>query len=54
MSKLNSSYMKEVLIKEYRDDIGFHERPEKNKSEFVYNTKGGRNYVEQLTLNPAL
>ena len=26
MSKLNSSYMKEVLIKENRDDTGFHER----------------------------
>ena len=53
MSKLNSSYMKEVLIKENRDDTGFHERPGK-KSEFVYDTKGGRNYVEQLTLNLAL
>ena len=46
VGKLKSSYVKEVLIKEYRDDIGFHERPEKNKSEFVYNTKGGGNYIE--------
>lgn len=38
--------MKEVLIKEYRDDIGFYERPEKNKSEFVCNTKDGGSYIE--------
>ena len=31
--------MKEVLIKEYGDDNRFHERPEKNKSEFVYDTE---------------
>ena len=64
MDKLKSSLVKEVLIKEYRDDIGFHERPEKKKSEFMYDTKGGGNYVEaalnsfgitdeQLTLNLA-
>ena len=46
MDKLKSSLVKEVLIKEYRDDIGFHERPEKNKSEFVYDTKSGGNYIE--------
>ena len=38
--------MKKALIKEYGDDIGFHERSEKNKSEFVYDTKYGANYVE--------
>ena len=38
--------MKKALIKEYGDDIGFHERSEKNKSEFVYDTKCGANYVE--------
>ena len=46
MVKLKSSYVKQSLIKEYGDDIGFHERPEKNKSEFVYDTKCGGNYVK--------
>ena len=36
LGKLKSSYVKEVLIKECGDHIRFHERPEKNKSEFVY------------------
>ena len=49
MGKLKSSYVKEVLIKEYGDDIGFHETPEKNKSEFVNNTKGGSNYVKAVS-----
>ena len=31
VGKLKSSYVKELLIKEYGDGIGFHERPEKNK-----------------------
>ena len=38
-----TSYVKEVLIKEYEDDIGLHERPEKNKSKFVYDIKCGGN-----------
>ena len=46
VGKLKSSYVNEVLIKEYGDGIEFHERPEKNKSEFVYDTKGGSNYIE--------
>ena len=49
MGKLKSSYVKEVLIKEYGDDIGFHETPEKNKSEFVNNTKGGSNYIKAVS-----
>ena len=28
-----------VLIKGYRHDTGFHETPERNKIEFVYDTK---------------
>lgn len=35
-----------MLIKEYGNGIGFHERREKNKSELVYDTKGGGDYVE--------
>ena len=65
LGKLKSPYVKEVLIKECGDHIGFHERPEKNKSEFVYDREGRGNYVEaafnsfgntddQLVLNLAL
>ena len=43
MGNLKSSYVKEVLIKEYEDDIGLHERPEKSKSKFVYDIKCGGN-----------
>ena len=46
MGNLKSSYVKEVLIKEYEDDIGLHERPEKNKSKFVYDIKCGGNLIE--------
>ena len=51
VGKVKSSYVKDVLIKEYGDGIGFHERNEKNKSELVYDTKGGGNYIE-AALNP--
>ena len=40
--------MKEVLIEEYSDDIGFHERPEKTKCEYVYDTKCGGSYVKAV------
>ena len=46
MSKLKCSYVKEVLIKGYRDDVGLHQRAERNKNEFMYCTIGGGNYVE--------
>ena len=46
VGKLKSSYVKEVLIKAYGDDIGFYERSEKSKRKFVYYTKGGSNYVK--------
>ena len=48
MGKLKSSHMKEVLIKEYIDDIGFHERPGKTKCEYVYDTKCGGSYVKAV------
>ena len=38
--------MEEILVKEYGDDIGFHERTEKNKIEFVCDTKSGDNYLK--------
>ena len=46
MNTLKSSYVKELLIEKYGDDIGFHERQEKNESVFVYNTKGGVNHAQ--------
>ena len=41
LGKLKCSYVNEVLINEYGDDIEFQERSEKNKSEFVYDAKDG-------------
>ena len=35
-------------IQEYGDDIRFHERPKKNKSEVVYDTEGGGNYIQAI------
>ena len=43
---VKSSYIKEILTKEYGENIGFKERCEKNKSELVYDVKGGRDYIE--------
>ena len=35
-----------VLIKGYRHDKGFHETPERNKIEFVYDTKSWGDYIK--------
>jgi hypothetical protein len=43
---VKSSYLKELLIKEYQDKIGFRSRSDKNKSEWVYGVGGGGNYIE--------
>ena len=44
--ELRGSYIKEMLIHEYGDLIGFRERTEKNKSELVYDIGGGGDYVD--------
>ena len=43
---VKSSYLKELLIKEYQDRIGFKERNERNKSDWVYDVCGGGDYIE--------
>ena len=41
-----SSYIKDILIREFQGKIGFHSRPQKSLSEIVYDTSGGGSYVE--------
>ena len=43
---VKSSYVKDLLINEYRDKIGFKDRSELNKSEWVYDVGGGGHYIE--------
>jgi len=43
---VRSSYVKELLIEEYGETIGFKERSEMNKSAWVYDVAGGGDYIE--------
>ena len=43
---VKSSYIKDLLINEYQETIGFKERSEMNKSEWVYDTRGGGDYIQ--------
>ncbi len=43
---VKSSYLKDLLINEYQEAIGFKERSEMNKSEWVYDVGGGGDYIE--------
>ena len=45
---VKSSYLKELLIKEYQDKIGFKERNERNKSDWVFDVCGGGDYIESV------
>lgn len=45
-SGVKSSYIKDILIREFEDKIGFHSRPQKNHSDLVYDTSGSGSYVE--------
>ena len=45
-SGIKSSYIKELLVREFGADIGFHARPHKNQSEVVYDIGGGVSYIE--------
>ena len=45
-STVQSSYLKELLVKEFGESIGFHERNRKNVSELVYDTSAGAAYIE--------
>ena len=46
VSCTKSSFIKELLIREYESRIGFHQRAQKNLSEVVYDTNGGGSYIE--------
>ena len=45
-SAVKTSSIKQMLLDEFHDKIGFHDRYHKNKSTIVYNTSAGGNYVE--------
>ena len=45
-STAKSSFLQKILIKEFGDDIVFHERSQKNVSELVYDTRAADLYLE--------
>ena len=45
---VKSSYVKEMLVREFCDVIGFHVTPRKNQSELVYDTSGSTSYIEAV------
>ena len=45
-SGVKSSYIKDILTREFEGKIGFHSRPYRNQSDLVYDTSGGGSYVE--------
>ena len=45
-STVKSSFLKEILVKEFGDDIAFHDRSQKNASELVYDTRAAGSYLE--------
>lgn len=46
LREYNSSYIKDILTREFEGMIGFHSRPQRNQSDLVYDTSGGGSYVE--------
>jgi len=45
-SAARSSFIKDILIREFEGKIGFQSRPKKNQGDFVYDTSGGGSYFE--------
>jgi len=45
-SGIKSSFIKDILTREFQGKIGFHSRPQKNQSDVVYDTSGSGSYVE--------
>ncbi len=45
-SGVKSSYIKDILTKEFQCKICFHSRSQRNQSNLVYDTSGGDSYVE--------
>ena len=50
-SKVKSSYVKEILIKEFGDRIAFYKRPQRNLSDMVYDSQAAGTYVEAAILS---
>ena len=50
-SKVKSSFLKEILIKEFGEEVGFHERIQKNVSEIVYDSRAAGTYIEAALLS---
>jgi hypothetical protein len=46
VGNVKSSYLKDLLINEYQETIGFKERSGMNKSEWVYDVGGGGDYIK--------
>ena len=45
---VKSSYVKEMLVREFGDGISFHVTPRKNQSEVVYDTSGSTSCIEAV------
>jgi len=45
-SSIKSSFIKDILTREFEGKIGFNPRPHRNQSDLVYDTSGGGSYVE--------
>ena len=45
---VKSSYVKEMLVREFGYGIGFHVSPRKNQSEVIYDTSGSSSYIEAV------
>jgi hypothetical protein len=45
-SNIKSSFIKDILTREFQGNIGFYSRPQRNQSDLVYDTSGGSSYVE--------
>ena len=45
-SGVKSSYITDILTREFEGKIGFHTRPQRNESDLVYDTSGGGSYIE--------
>ena len=50
-SNVKSSYVKDILIKEFGDHIAFYERQQRNLSDIVYDNKAAGSYVEAALLS---
>ena len=50
-SNIKSNYVKQILIKEFGDNIAFYEQPQRNLSDIVYDNNAAGSYVEAALLS---